>query len=170
MVPDAPTFKGGEMWRLRSTSDAYFDSYYTKLVRWVSEGRLLRDSNRGVLLVDNARAGVGDTITVRAVLTDEQFEPLQVPSIDANLLKPDGTIEVVKLTPVKGEPRAGTYSGRFIVRAAGNFELRLTLGDALGEQVLRQTVQVKLPTVELDRPKRNDEDMEYSRAPLAEII
>ena len=155
-------FQGsGEMWRLRSTSDAFFDSYYTKLVRWVSEGRLLRDSNRGVLLVDNARAGVGDTITVRAVLTDEQFEPLQVPSIDANLLKPDGTIEVVKLTPVKGEPRAGTYSGRFVVRAAGNFELRLTLGDALGEQVLRQTVQVKLPTVELERPKRNDEDLEY---------
>ncbi len=155
-------FQGsGEMWRLRSASDAYFDSYYTKLVRWVSEGRLLRDSNRGVLLVDNARAGVGDTITVRAVLTDEQFEPLQVPSIDANLLKPDGTIEVVKLTPVKGEPRAGTYSGRFVVRAAGNFELRLTLGDALGEQVLRQTVQVKLPTVELERPKRNDEDLEY---------
>ena len=61
-------FQGsGEMWRLRRESDAYFDSYYTKLVRWISEGRLLRDSNRGVLLVDNPRAMVGDTITVRAV-------------------------------------------------------------------------------------------------------
>jgi hypothetical protein len=155
-------FQGsGEMWRLRGVSDAYFDSYYTKLVRWISEGRLLRDSNRGVLLVDNARAGVGDTITVRAVLTDEQFEPLRVASIDANLLKPDGSIEVVKLTPVPGETREGTYGGRFVVRAAGSHELRLTLGDALGEQVLRQTIQVRLPTVELERPRRNDEDLNF---------
>lgn len=155
-------FQGsGEMWRLRGVSDSHFDSYYTKLVRWISEGRLLRDSNRGVLLVDNARAGVGDTITVRAVLTDEQFEPLRVPSIDANLLKPDGSIEVVRLTPVPGETREGTYGGRFVVRAAGSHELRLTLGDALGEQVLRQSIQVRLPTVELERPQRNDKDLEF---------
>jgi len=155
-------FQGsGEMWRLRGVSDSYFDSYYTKLVRWVSEGRLLRDSNRGVLLVDNSRAGVGDTITVRAVLSDEQFEPLRVASIDTNLLKPDGSIEVVKLTPVPGETREGTYGGRFVVRSAGSYELRLTLGDALGEQVLRQSIQVRLPTVELERPKRNDDDLEF---------
>ena len=67
------------MWRLRGESDAYFDSYYTKLIRWVSEGRLLRDSNRGILLLDSSRAMVGDTITIRAVLTDEQFEPLECP-------------------------------------------------------------------------------------------
>lgn len=155
-------FQGsGEMWRLRGVSDSYFDSYYTKLVRWVSEGRLLRDSNRGVLLVDNSRAGVGDTITVRAVLTDEQFEPLRVASVDANLLKPDGSIEVVKLTPIPGETREGSYGGRFVVRAAGGYELRLTLGDALGEQVLRQSIQVRLPTVELERPKRNDDDLDF---------
>ncbi len=155
-------FQGsGEMWRLRGISDAYFNSYYTKLVRWVSEGRLLRDSTRGVLLVDNARAGVGDTITVRAVLYDEQFEPLRVASLDANLLKPDGSIEVVKLQPVPGEALAGTYGGRFVVRSSGGYELRLTLGDALGEQVLRQSVQVRLPTIELERPKRNDEELRF---------
>jgi len=155
-------FQGsGEMWRLRGVSDSYFDSYYMKLVRWVSEGRLLRDSNRGVLLVDNSRVGVGDTITVRAVLSDEQFEPLRVASVDTNLLKPDGSIEVVKLTPVPGETREGTYGGRFVVRSAGSYELRLTLGDALGEQVLRQSIQVRLPTVELERPKRNDDDLEF---------
>ena len=49
--------------RLRSESDAYFDTYYTKLVRWVSEGRLLRDSTRGVMLVDNSKAMIGDTIS-----------------------------------------------------------------------------------------------------------
>lgn len=151
----------GEMWRLRRENDAYFDSYYTKLVRWVSEGRLLRDSSRGILLVDNARAGVGDTIAVRAVLTDDQFEPLQLPSVEASLLGPGGSIESVTLTPVEGEARGGTYGGRFVVRSAGSYELRLTLGDGLGDSVLRQTVQVRLPTVELERPQRNDEELEF---------
>ena len=151
-------FQGsGEMWRMRRESVSYFDNYYTKLVRWVCEGRLLRDSNRGVLLVDNSRAMVGDTITVRAVLTDEQFEPLTDPEVRAKLLTPGGRIVDVRLTPIEGETRPGTYSGRFVVREAGNHELRLTLGDALDEQLFRQNVQVRLPTIELERPQRNDE-------------
>ncbi len=154
-------FQGsGEMWRLRSKSDSYFDSYYTKLIRWVGEGRLLRDSNRGLLLVDSSRAQVGDTITIRAVLTDEQFEPLDVPEVQAKLLAPGGRIDDLRLLPQQGEPRAGTYGARFIVREAGSYEVRLTLGDALNEQVLRQTVQVRLPTVELERPQRNDVALE----------
>ena len=153
-------FQGsGEMWRLRGESDAYFDSYYTKLIRWVSEGRLLRDSNRGILLLDSSRAMVGDTITIRAVLTDEQFEPLNVPTVPAKLLAPSGRIDDLSLTPLEGEPRAGTYGGRFIVREAGNYEIRLTLGDALKEQVLRSNVQVRLPTIELERPRRNDDEL-----------
>ncbi|MGI9471274.1 MAG: VWA domain-containing protein [Rubripirellula sp.] len=154
-------FQGsGEMWRLRGESDSYFDNYYTKLIRWVSEGRLLRDSTRGVLLVDTSKAMVGDTITVRAVLSDEQFEPLDVPEVPAKLLAPGGRIEDLRLLPLKGEPKAGTYGGRFVVREAGSYEIRLTLGDALDEQVLRQSVQVRLPTIELERPRRNDADMQ----------
>lgn len=149
---------------MRGESDSYFDSYYTKLVRWVSGGRLLRDSNRGILLVDSTKAMVGDTITVRAVLTDEQFEPLDVPEVSAKLLSPGGRIDDIRLLPLEGEPRAGTYGGRFIVREAGSYELRLTLGDALDEQVLRQSVQVRLPTIELERPRRNDADMKQFAA------
>jgi hypothetical protein len=153
-------FQGsGEIWRLRRESVDYFDSYYTKLIRWVCEGRLLRDSNRGVLLVDNPRAMVGDTITVRAVLTDDQFEPLSVPQVTAKLLSPGGRIDDVRLTPIEGESRPGTYGGRFVVRESGNHELRLTLGDGLSEELLRQNVQVRLPTIELERPRRNDEEL-----------
>jgi hypothetical protein len=153
-------FQGsGEMWRLRSESDNYFDSYYTKLIRWVSEGRLLRDSNRGVLLVDSSKAMVGDTISVRAVLSDDQFEPLDVPEVPAKLLAPGGRIDDLRLLPLKGEPRAGTYGCQFVVRQSGSYEIRLALGNALDEQVLRQSVQVRLPTIELERPRRNDAEL-----------
>jgi len=147
----------GEMWRIRGVSDTFFDAYYTKLIRWISEGRLLRDSNRGLLLVDRPRALVGDTIVVRAILTDPQFEPLRVPQVQAQLLTPSGRIEAIRLTPLEGEPREGTYAGRVLARESGTFEVRLTLGDALDEQVLRQSFQVGLPTLELERPQRNDE-------------
>lgn len=154
-------FQGsGEMWRLRGESDAAFDSYYTKLVRWVSEGRLLRDSTRGILMVDSSRAMLGDSITVRAVLTDEQFEPLDLPEVPAKLFSPGGAIDDLRLLPLQGEPRAGTYGGRFVVREAGNYEIQLTLGDALNEQVLQQNVQARLPTIELERPRRNDAELE----------
>ncbi|XZE51327.1 VWA domain-containing protein [Planctomycetaceae bacterium SH139] len=151
-------FQGsGEMWRLRGVSVPAFDAYYTKLIRWVSEGRLLRDSNRGILLVDRPRAMVGDTITVRAILTDEQFQPLRLPQVEAKLLTPSGRTESVRLAPLAGEPREGTYTGRFLIREPGAFELRVTLGNALDEDVLRQPIQAKLPTLELERPRRNDE-------------
>ncbi len=151
-------FQGsGEMWRLRGVSVPAFDAYYTKLIRWVSEGRLLRDSNRGILLVDRPRAMVGDTITVRAILTDKQFQPLRVPQVEAKLLTPSGGNESVRLSPLAGEPREGTYTGRFLIREPGAFELRVTLGDALSEDVLVQPIQAKVPTLELERPRRNDE-------------
>lgn len=153
-------FQGsGEMWRLRGESDAYFNRYYTNLVRWVSEGRLLRDSNRGVLLVEPSRAMVGDSIVVRAVLTDAQYEPLEVPEVNAALLGPGGQIEEFKLLPLEGEPRPGTYGARFTVREGGNYEVRLTLGDALNEQVLSQSVQVRMPRRELENPRRNDAEL-----------
>jgi len=151
-------FQGsGELWRLRGQGDQYFQSYFTKLARWVSEGRLLRDSTRGVLLLDSPAAMVGDSISVRAVLSDEQFEPLDVPEVDAKILTPGGRIEDLRLLPLQGEPRAGTYGAQFVVRESGDYEVRLTLGDALNEQLLQQALRVRLPTTELERPRRNDE-------------
>lgn len=153
-------FQGsGEVWRLRAGGDRYFDSYYTKLIRWVSEGRLLRDSNRGVLLVDSDRAMVGQNIALRAVLVDDQFQPLTEPSVTAKLLAPDGKIKDLKLTPAADSPRGGTYTGNFVVTKSGGYEIQLAVGDALDEQLLRQSVQVRLPTSELERPRRADDEL-----------
>ena len=88
---------------------------------------------------------------------------MNVPTVPTKLLAPSGRIDDLSLTPLEGEPRAGTYGGRFIVREAGNYEIRLTLGDALEEQVLRANVQVRLPTIELERPRRNDDELKAVR-------
>ena len=67
----------GEMWRLRALDDRYFEQFYTKLIRHVSQGRLLLGSSRGMLLVDRDRYLLGNTVVVRAQLSDAQFEPLE---------------------------------------------------------------------------------------------
>ncbi|MEM8913023.1 MAG: VWA domain-containing protein [Planctomycetota bacterium] len=149
----------GEMWRLRGTDERFFDAYYTKLVRWVSEGRLLRDSTRGVLLVDSTRAMVGQTMNVRAVLVDDQFQPLQEPSVTARVLAPDGGIKDVRLMQAADTPAGGTYTGNFVVTSAGGYEIQLTVGESVDEKVLRQNVQVRLPTSELEKPRRADDEL-----------
>ena len=154
----------GEMWRLRGEEESYFDAFYTKLVRWVAQGRLQRDGKRGVLLVDNDRAMVGDTITLRAILVDEKFSPLTDPQITATVLLPgdgngNGGTRQMTLRPVPGDARPGTYTGRYVVDRGGDHEFRITLGSALSEEVLTRNVAVRLPTIELERPQRNDEDL-----------
>ncbi len=70
----------GEMWRLRALDDTYFEQFYTKLIRHVSQGRLLLGSSRGMLLVDRDRYLLGNTVVVRAQLSNAQFEPLDAAS------------------------------------------------------------------------------------------
>ena len=116
----------GEFWRLRGVDNAYFERFYTKLIRYVSEGRLLRDSNRGLLLVDKDRALRGDAIAVRASVVDSQFQPLRDASISVTLRQPNKKNQTLKLVREDGG-RDGMYSGRFLATQAGDYQLELAL-------------------------------------------
>ena len=67
----------GELWRLRSMDTSYFEVLYTRLIRHVSQGRLLRGSSRGSLMVERDRYTIGDEVVVRAQVTSASREPLQ---------------------------------------------------------------------------------------------
>jgi hypothetical protein len=145
----------GEMWRLRAVSDAYFEQFYTKLIRWVSEGRLLRDSSRGVLLVDKDRATLGEAIAVRAILQDAQHQPLKLPQVQALLVQPDSTRLPLTLKPVKDEGREGIYVEQFTVLQEGDYRIELPHPTS-AETFLTREVRVKIPTRETEFPERND--------------
>ncbi len=95
----------GEMWRMRRLDVEFFQQYYTKLIRWASQGRLLRNSNRGVLFTDRERCWMGDLVKVQAILTNLQDEPLTVPGVNAILTQPDGATAalVLRLTRMQFE-------------------------------------------------------------------
>ncbi len=143
----------GEMWRLRSVDDAFLERFYTKLIRHVSQGRLARGSNRGVLLVERDRYLVGNTVVVRAQLNDAQLQPLTAPSVTLDVAAPDGTLQSERL--VADPARIGNYQGQFAVRQEGAYRLELLVPQSQQERLAKR-IQVRMPDLERESPERND--------------
>jgi len=143
----------GEMWRLRSVDEAYFERFYTKLIRYVSQGRLLRGSNRGVLLVERDRYVLGNTVAVRAQLSNAQLDPLVAPQVSLQVFAPDTTQQIVNLLADPSRP--GNFAGQFTVRVEGAYRLELPVPDTADERLTRR-IQVKVPDLERENPQRND--------------
>lgn len=142
-----------EMWRLRAVDENYFTQFYTKLIRHVSQGRLLRGSSRGLLLVGQDRYLLGNTVDVRAQLTNARLEPLDLPSVNMQVIQPDGVLQTVALRAEPG--RAGGYIGQFAVFQEGTYRIELPVPESENERLSRR-IQVKAPDLERENPRRND--------------
>lgn len=142
----------GEMWRLRRTDPAYFEKFYTKLIRHVSQGRLLRQSSRGVLMVDRDHYLMGGAVLVRAQLTNAQLEPLAAAEVSLDVFQPDGNVQT--LTLPADPSRAGVFAGQLTVLQEGAYRLELPVPES-DERLLRR-IQVSLPDLERENPQLND--------------
>lgn len=149
----------GEMWRLRAVRENYLDQYYIKLIRWASQGRLSRDSARGVLLVDKEKAVLGDQVAARAILTDPQFAPLASENVEAQLQLPSGEVTRLNMAREKDAARGGTYSASFVTLDEGDYRVVLPIPDSLTGESLVKTVRVRAPKLEVEQAERNDAEM-----------
>ncbi len=147
---------GGEFWRMREVGENYFDTYYTKLIRWAGQGRLLRDSDRGMLLLDKQQAIVGEQVLVRALLRDVKFQPVTVAEVQTKLVDPKGRSTSLKLSPIPDPSQPGVYAGQFFTKMTGTYEVQLPVGGLADQQLLTQQVSVRVPALEIQRPQRND--------------
>jgi hypothetical protein len=144
----------GEMWRLRTVEERHFEEFYTKLLRHISQGRLLRGSRLGRLLLERERYTQGSTVVVRAQLSNAQLEPLSVPDVTVEVWRPDSTMQSLKL--LAETSRKGMYSGQFPALQAGGYQLELMLPGA-PEEPLTKRFSVAAPQLEIDDPRRRDE-------------
>ncbi|MCA9187202.1 MAG: hypothetical protein R3E01_26040 [Pirellulaceae bacterium] len=149
----------GEMWRLRELGDEYLERFYTSLIRYVSQGRLLRDSSRGVLLVSKDRCLLGETIAIRATLSDERFNPLELDEVEAELIHPNDRRNPLVLKRLRDAPAAGMYAGQFTATEEGEYRIQLAVPLSNDLELLRRQVRVRLPDREIERPQRNDATM-----------
>ncbi|MGI9177849.1 MAG: hypothetical protein ACR2IT_08335 [Pirellulales bacterium] len=137
----------GELWRLRAIADAAYERLAAQLVRHVSQGRLMRGSRRGRLIVDRDRFPVGGTVTVRLVAADAATVQRVPPSCHA--VAPDGARIPVPLTAEPARP--GTLQGSFVAAREGGWQIEV---DALpGDEPLSRRIHVQLPDRELVRPQ-----------------
>lgn len=142
-----------ELWRLRRHDEGYFERLYTRLIRHVSQGRLLRQSSRGTLLVDKDRYLLGGTAEIRAQLTNAQLQPLVAPSVSLEVFQPDGKVQTIRL---RADPsRPGLFAGQITLLQEGDYRLELPVPESDNERLTRR-VQVRLPDLERENPQRND--------------
>ena len=145
-----------EMWRIRRIDVEHFQDYYTKLIRWAAQGRLLRDSTRGVLLTDRDRCWMGDQVVVQAILRDAQDQPLMHGSVDATIKRPNETTQILKLKPTENAVRPGTFHGHFTTGSEGDYRISLPIPESVDFEVLTTTVEANIPDLEKEQPQRND--------------
>jgi hypothetical protein len=143
----------GEFWRLRAIDTTYFEVLYTKLIRHVSQGRLLRGSSRGTLLVDRDRYELGETVVLRARLSNARHEPLTQDTVVAQVIRPDKSSDTVKLLADLQHP--GMYLGQFAARQEGTYQVVLPVPDS-NEEPFSKYIQVRVPDLERAHPERNE--------------
>ena len=143
----------GEMWRLRAMDESYFEQFYTKLLRYVSQGRMLRGSRRGNLSVDRDSYLLGSVVDIEARLTDSQHNPLKQAKVMAEVSPQDAPPLMV---PLLADPnRKGMFRGQFIAVQPGPVRIELPIPDS-DEDPLSRQIMVKVPDLEKDNPQRND--------------
>jgi hypothetical protein len=144
----------GELWRLRALDPGLFEILTTRLIRHVSQGRLLKGSSRGRLLVEQDRYSVGDEVVVRSQVLSESREPLIAEQVMAQVVDGDGKVMSLPMRADKSRP--GNFIGQFTVKKEGSYRIELALPDAVEDPLVRR-IQVVVPDLEFDHTRRNDE-------------
>ncbi len=148
----------GEMWRIRSVKEEYFETFYTKLIRHVSQGTLLRGTKRGMLLTED-EYDVGQTVFLRVRLEDAQGNELVADSVPVEYTTPGEQLQRMELKGNKDKP--GYFTGQFTVTLKGTYRITVPVPDSDNE-VLTKDLKVRLP----DRENRNTR---LNKALLAQI-
>ena len=143
----------GEFWRLRGVDPGMFEVFYTKLLRHVSQGRLLRGSSLGALIANRDRYQLGNTVALQAQLSTLQHEPLVQPQVNGQVLRPDQTVEPLLLHAEQERP--GQYTAEFVALQPGVYRVDVPIPGAIDQQLTRR-IHVEVPQLESEHPQRDE--------------
>ena len=145
-------FGSGELWRLRRIDDRAFEQIVAKVVRYVSQGRLQRESDRGTLATDKQRYAMGSMAQLRITANDPQLNPMTEPTLPVEVLSPSGTLRMLDVTLDPNVP--GSYQTFLPLDVEGTWTVQWTIPDS--EQQIVRTVQVQMSDLERENPNRNE--------------
>lgn len=137
-------------WRWRKYGTEIFDRFWVQLVRYVSEGKLLAGTRRGMLLTDRDQFSIGETVTVTARFLNERYEPLTNDECSAHY-RVDGRQGTFTLRAQPG--RAGWFEGQFVPDRSGAYHLSVTLADTDDPVDITREIRVSRPNIEILNPQ-----------------
>ncbi len=143
----------GELWRLRAIDEEYFDRFWTKAIRELSQTRLRRGTLRGLMLLERNQYLLGQTAHVRVLLSDAQFQPLSRESVLMDVYDPTGRPQLPPLKLMADRQRPGQFVGDFRLNLPGMYRLDLTVPDSTDK--LTDKLDVSLPNLETSNARQN---------------
>lgn len=143
----------GELWRLRAIDEDFFDRFWTKAIRELSQTRLKRGTLRGMLLLERNQYLLGQTAHLRALLSDPQFQPLTAESVSCDIYDPSGRPLLPSLRLVADRQRPGQFTGDFRLSLPGTYRLELTIPDSTDKLI--EKMDVSLPNLETANARQN---------------
>lgn len=142
-----------EMWRMRTIDEEYYDRFWTKAIREVGQARLKRGNNRGSILLERTQYILGQTVRVRAQVSDAQFNPLAADHILAEVIDGNGK-PMTPLLRMEADPtRPGQFVGNFRVGTPGTWRVEFPLPQS--RESISQKLDVVLPNLETDNARQN---------------
>ncbi len=145
-------FGSGELWRIRKLDPRFYERFWVGMVRHISQGRLLRGSQKGFLMVDKDTFTVGSSVRARAQLRDSQLKPLLTQQVPLNVVSPSGKVNEVILGPEEGRP--GWYRAEWRVRETGIYRMHLLVPGT--KDRVDKSITAIAPNLEYEDPRRND--------------
>ncbi len=137
-------------WRWRKYGTEIFDRFWVQFVRYISEGKLLAGTHRGMLLTDRDQFSIGETVPVTARLLNERYEPLTKDECDAHY-RAEGQQGTFAL---RAQPRrAGWFEGQFVPDRSGAYHLSVTLGAPDDPVDITREIRVSRPNIEILNPQ-----------------
>lgn len=143
-----------ELWRLRALEEDYYDRLWIKMLREIGQGRLLRGTNRGILLLEKTQYPLGATVQVRTRLLDPQFKDYQADRVTMEVYDPTGKPLTPPLTLLADKTRPGHFGGSFVAAMPGSYKLELPIPESTDQ--LKGSISVRLPNLEFDHPEQNE--------------
>jgi len=145
-------FGSGELWRLRRIDERAFEQVVTKMIRYVAQGRLQRESDRGTLVTDKQRYSMGSMAQIRITASDPQLNPLTLPTLPVEIVSPMGTLRMVDV--VLGPNVPGSYLAFLPLDMEGVWTVQWSIPDS--DQKIVRTLQVQMSDLEREHPNRNE--------------
>lgn len=145
----------GEIWRLRSIDDEFFDRFWTKVIREVGQGRQKQGNNLGMSLPEKNTYYLGESIQMRVQMMTPQLKPLILKSAKMKVITPDGRemAPVLTMIPDPQNKEKGQYISSFRANELGIYRVEVPVSGT--DEVIKERFEVLMPTLETDDPRQN---------------